>query len=108
MNEHLQEVVSITEEYGLQPMIWSDMYFRLASKEGNYYDFDSTLLEEVKQLGSQKTKTSVAIHNTFSFCKLCCYFHVPIIFFYQTCADRFFFTRHVLIMLNIKASNSDQ
>ncbi|WP_139892507.1 beta-N-acetylhexosaminidase [Bacillus sp. D386] len=49
MNEHLQEVVSITEEYGLQPMIWSDMYFRLASKEGNYYDFDSTLLEEVKQ-----------------------------------------------------------
>ncbi|MEK5444576.1 beta-N-acetylhexosaminidase [Fredinandcohnia sp. FSL W7-1320] len=49
MNKHLQEVVSITEEFGLEPMIWSDMYFRLASKNGNYYDFDETLLEQVKQ-----------------------------------------------------------
>lgn len=49
MNQHLQEVVSITEEYGLQPMIWSDMYFRLASQNGNYYDFDSSLLDQVKQ-----------------------------------------------------------
>ncbi|WP_449537908.1 family 20 glycosylhydrolase [Ferdinandcohnia sp. Marseille-Q9671] len=49
MNQHLQEVVSITEEYGLKPMIWSDMYFRLASQNGNYYDFDSAVLEEVKQ-----------------------------------------------------------
>lgn len=49
MNLHLQEVLSITEEYGLQPMIWSDMYFRLASQNGNYYDFDSALLEQVKQ-----------------------------------------------------------
>ncbi|MCC3356900.1 beta-N-acetylhexosaminidase [Bacillus sp. REN16] len=49
MNRHLQEVVSITDEFGLQPMIWSDMYFRLASQSGNYYDFDKTLLEQVKQ-----------------------------------------------------------
>lgn len=49
MNQHLQQVVSITEEYGLQPMIWSDMYFRLASREGNYYDFDSSVLAQVKQ-----------------------------------------------------------
>ena len=49
MNKHLQEVVSITEEFGLKPMIWSDMYFRLASMNGNYYDFDETLLEQVKQ-----------------------------------------------------------
>lgn len=49
MNKHLQEVVSITEEFGLEPMIWSDMYFRLASKNGNYYDFDEKLLEQVKQ-----------------------------------------------------------
>ncbi|MGN7299121.1 beta-N-acetylhexosaminidase [Ferdinandcohnia sp. SAFN-114] len=49
MNKHLQEVVSITEEFGLEPMIWSDMYFRLASKNGNYYDFDETILEQVKQ-----------------------------------------------------------
>lgn len=49
MNQHLHKVVSITEEYGLQPMIWSDMYFRLASQNGNYYDFDSSLLDQVKQ-----------------------------------------------------------
>ncbi|MEH7385967.1 beta-N-acetylhexosaminidase [Bacillus sp. JJ1521] len=49
MNQHLRKVVSITEEYGLQPMIWSDMYFRLASQNGNYYDFDSSILDQVKQ-----------------------------------------------------------
>ncbi|MDI2587640.1 beta-N-acetylhexosaminidase [Psychrobacillus sp. NEAU-3TGS] len=49
MNQHLQEVVSITEEYGLEPMIWSDMYFRLASRNGNYYDFNPSLLDQVKQ-----------------------------------------------------------
>lgn len=49
MNGHLKEVLAITEEYELQPMIWSDMYFRLASQNGNYYDFDSSLLEQVKQ-----------------------------------------------------------
>ncbi|MDR4890084.1 beta-N-acetylhexosaminidase [Fredinandcohnia sp. QZ13] len=49
MNQHLQEVVTITEEFDLHPMIWSDMYFRLASREGNYYDFDESLLEQVKQ-----------------------------------------------------------
>ena len=49
MNQHLREVVAITEEFGLQPMIWSDMYFRLASRDGNYYDFDTSLLDEVKQ-----------------------------------------------------------
>lgn len=49
MNRHLQEVVSITKVFGLQPMIWSDMYFRLASQDGNYYDFDASLLDQVKQ-----------------------------------------------------------
>lgn len=38
MNEHLTRVVQITEKYGLKPMIWSDMYFRLASATGDYYD----------------------------------------------------------------------
>ncbi|KKK39888.1 glycoside hydrolase [Mesobacillus campisalis] len=38
MNQHLNSVVSITESHGLKPMIWSDMYFRLGSKFGEYYD----------------------------------------------------------------------
>lgn len=38
MNQHLDKVVSIAERHGLKPMIWSDMYFRLGSKHGEYYD----------------------------------------------------------------------
>ncbi|MEH7380549.1 beta-N-acetylhexosaminidase [Bacillus sp. JJ1533] len=47
MNEHLQQVVSLAEERGLKPMIWSDMYFRLGSKTGNYYDLEAAIPEEV-------------------------------------------------------------
>lgn len=43
MNEHLQKVVAITSQYGLKPMIWSDMYFSLGSKTGNYYDPDAVV-----------------------------------------------------------------
>ncbi|WP_077328941.1 beta-N-acetylhexosaminidase [Virgibacillus siamensis] len=47
MNEHLQQVVSITEKYQLKPMIWSDMYFRLGSKTGGYYDPYSEIPDDV-------------------------------------------------------------
>jgi hypothetical protein len=47
MNDHLKRVMDITEKYGLKPMIWSDMYFRLASKTGDYYDEESTIPQEV-------------------------------------------------------------
>ncbi|WP_404996138.1 beta-N-acetylhexosaminidase [Caldifermentibacillus hisashii] len=47
MNQHLKEVVQITKELGLKPMIWSDMYFRLGSKSGDYYDKDATIPEEI-------------------------------------------------------------
>jgi hypothetical protein len=38
MNAHLNKVMEITRKLGLKPMIWSDMYFRLGSKTGDYYD----------------------------------------------------------------------
>ena len=47
MNEHLRRVLAITEKYGLKPMMWSDMYFRLASKTGDYYDLDAVVPDEV-------------------------------------------------------------
>ncbi len=37
-NEHLSKVVKICRKYGLKPMIWSDMYFRLGCESGDYYD----------------------------------------------------------------------
>lgn len=47
MNKHLQEVVAITNKKNLKPMIWSDMYFRLGSKHGGYYDLDAEIPESV-------------------------------------------------------------
>lgn len=37
-NEHLAKVVEICRRHGLEPMIWSDMYFRLGSETNDYYD----------------------------------------------------------------------
>lgn len=48
MNQHLKEVVAITNGMGLKSMIWSDMYFRLGSENGDYYDLDATIPEDIK------------------------------------------------------------
>lgn len=43
MTEHLSRVLQITDRLGLRPMIWSDMYFRAASRTGDYYDESSAI-----------------------------------------------------------------
>ena len=48
--DHLAKVKKLTEKYGLKPMIWSDMYFRLASSVGQYYDADVEFEDNVKEL----------------------------------------------------------
>lgn len=47
ISEHLKRVREITDKYGLEPMIWSDMYFRLGSKTGDYYDMDAVIPDDV-------------------------------------------------------------
>lgn len=51
MNEHLQTVLKITSEKQLEPMIWSDMYFRASSETGGYYDpkveFSQELIDSI-------------------------------------------------------------
>ncbi|MBQ9210647.1 MAG: family 20 glycosylhydrolase [Clostridia bacterium] len=47
LNQHLARVTEICEKNGLQPMMWSDMFFRLGSKTGNYYDSEAHVPEEV-------------------------------------------------------------
>lgn len=47
MLRHLERVLAITKKYDLEPMIWSDMFFRLGSKTGDYYDLDSQIPEDV-------------------------------------------------------------
>ncbi len=36
--EHLGRVAGICRRHGVRPMIWSDMFFRLGSSSGGYYD----------------------------------------------------------------------
>ncbi|MBQ3506015.1 MAG: beta-N-acetylhexosaminidase [Clostridia bacterium] len=45
---HLKRVCDIAEKYGYQPMMWSDMFFRLAF-HGDYYKKNGVIPEEVKQ-----------------------------------------------------------
>ncbi|MEW6751107.1 MAG: family 20 glycosylhydrolase [Candidatus Latescibacterota bacterium] len=46
-NRHLARVKALCDERGLRPMIWSDMYFRLGSRTGDYYDRDSVIPPDV-------------------------------------------------------------
>ena len=51
MREHLARVTQITRELRLQPMMWSDMFFRAVNPSGGYYSenvrFDPAFLETV-------------------------------------------------------------
>lgn len=42
-SEHLDRVRAICAKLGLKPMMWSDMYFRLGSKGGQYYDPETVI-----------------------------------------------------------------
>ncbi len=48
-NQHLARVCAICRRHGLQPMIWSDMYFRMGSKTQDYYDKASRIPADVKR-----------------------------------------------------------
>lgn len=48
LNNHLAKVVEICEKYDFKPLIWSDMYFRLRSKTGDYYDKEFSSADEIK------------------------------------------------------------
>lgn len=47
MNSHLQQVVKITESFGLKAMLWSDMYFKLGSKTNEYTDINAEFPEKI-------------------------------------------------------------
>lgn len=47
-NRHLGRVCAICRNHGLQPMLWSDMYFRLGNPERNYYDLKTPIPDAVK------------------------------------------------------------
>jgi len=45
--EHLLRVREICRRHGLQPIIWSDMYFRLGSRTNDYYDEEAVIPQAV-------------------------------------------------------------
>jgi len=47
MTTHVKKVLEITSKYGFEPMLWSDMYFRLQSKNGSYYDEAVVITPEI-------------------------------------------------------------
>jgi len=48
LSEHLNRVIKIAEKYGFKPIIWSDMFFRLANN-GNYYPENPVFGEDAKK-----------------------------------------------------------
>jgi len=46
-NEHIARVCEMCEEYGLKPMIWSDMYYRMGSERHDYYDVNAVIPDYV-------------------------------------------------------------
>ena len=47
---HLKKVIEITNEFGFEPMMWSDIYFRLASKKHAYYDLEVEFPENLPDM----------------------------------------------------------
>ncbi|MGO4348986.1 beta-N-acetylhexosaminidase [Paenibacillus sp. MCAF9] len=48
MTSHLEKVLEVARSRGLKPMMWSDMFLKLASGNGDeYYDKDTSIPEEM-------------------------------------------------------------
>lgn len=50
MENHLNKVVEIANKYGKEPIMWSDMFFRIGSKTGMYYDTEAEMPENISEL----------------------------------------------------------
>ncbi|MBR2477127.1 MAG: family 20 glycosylhydrolase [Clostridia bacterium] len=49
MVEHLQKVYKLTEKYGLEPMMWSDMFYK-SGKNGGDYDYTSVIPDNISEV----------------------------------------------------------
>lgn len=47
LRRHLERVIEICKKYGFEPMMWSDMFFRLGSATGEYYDPNASIPQHV-------------------------------------------------------------
>ena len=49
ITRHLNRVCDICRKHGLQPMMWSDMFFRIGSESHDYYDLGSKIPDYARQ-----------------------------------------------------------
>ena len=54
ISRHLRRVLEITSKYGFKPMMWSDMFFRLGSKTGEYYDEEAEMPDNISEIIPQE------------------------------------------------------
>lgn len=47
LNEHLAVVTGMCTDLGLKPMMWSDMYFRIGSRNNDYHDLEAVIPADV-------------------------------------------------------------
>lgn len=47
LSSHLEKVISILNKYDRKPMMWSDMFFRLGSKNNEYYDTEAQIPKDI-------------------------------------------------------------
>lgn len=48
--EHLNRVMEIAEKYNFEPMMWSDMFFRLGSKGNESYDLQAKMPDNISEI----------------------------------------------------------
>lgn len=53
-SRHMHRVCEIAEKYELKPLMWSDMFFRLAN-HGHYYDVQEPVVPDPEKLGIPET-----------------------------------------------------
>ena len=46
---HLRKVMQILDKYSMEPMMWSDMFFRLGSKDNDYYDVNAQIPSDIEE-----------------------------------------------------------
>lgn len=65
INEHLHRVCGIADKYGMKPMIWSDMFCKLASGDGIYYD-EYNDISKIREKAALPENVSLVYWNYYS------------------------------------------
>ncbi len=66
INRHLHRVCDIAQKYGFEPMIWSDMFCKLALNMENYYEGDIKDIEKIQKQAALPEQVSLVYWDYYS------------------------------------------